>query len=313
MKTVLPPIPALAASITKSASRQTFYTIRLLADRERAADAYRAYAYFRWVDDCLDGESVSGEERGGFILRQKTLLKKCYRGESITGANPEEQMLVELIQNDAEKNSGLRSYLLNMMAVMAFDAGRRGQLVTQAELNGYTSWLAGAVTEAMHYFIGHDCRSPRNETRYLAVSAAHITHMLRDTFDDIRAGYFNIPIEFLETNHIAPQDVGSDAYRYWVRSRVQLARSYFGTGRDYLDRVENLRCRLAGYAYMARFEWLLDTIEREDYCLRPSYDERKSLPAGLRMIRLALASALRWRRRRVLPQPMPVSAQTERR
>ncbi len=41
----------LAASITKAASRQTFYTVRLLADRDLLDDAYRAYAYFRWVDD----------------------------------------------------------------------------------------------------------------------------------------------------------------------------------------------------------------------------------------------------------------------
>ncbi len=37
----------LAASITKAASQQTYYTIRFLADRDRMADAYRAYAYFR--------------------------------------------------------------------------------------------------------------------------------------------------------------------------------------------------------------------------------------------------------------------------
>lgn len=38
-----------------------------------------------------------------------------------------------------------------------------------------------------------------------------------------------------------------------------------------------MRARLAGLAYMARFEWLLDTMEREDYSLRPKYDERKSI------------------------------------
>ena len=55
---------ALAPSITKAASRQTYYTIRFLVDRERVADAYRAYAYFRWVDDTLDADSaLSGVAR----------------------------------------------------------------------------------------------------------------------------------------------------------------------------------------------------------------------------------------------------------
>ena len=71
----------------------------------------------------------------------------------------------------------------------------------------------------MHYFIGHGWYAPHDETRYLAVSAAHITHLLRDTFDDVQAGYYNIPREVLEANHIGPQDVQSVEYRAWVRSR----------------------------------------------------------------------------------------------
>lgn len=273
----------LAPTITKTASKQTYYTIRLLADRERVADAYRAYAYFRWVDDALDGETGLSDGRSVFIQRQKSLLESCYRGESVCDANIEEQMLIELVRHDIDKNNGLQSYLCNMMAVMAFDANRRGRLITQTELTEYTRLLASAVTEAMHYFIGHGCYSPHDETRYLAVTAAHITHMLRDTFDDIQAGYYNVPREVLDAGHISPQEVASDVYRSWVRSRVKLARKYFKAGGEYLKLVENLRCRLAGFAYTARFEWLLDTIEQEHYCLRPQYNERKSFGTGLRM------------------------------
>jgi phytoene/squalene synthetase len=44
----------LASSITKATSKQTYFTIQFLADRERVDDAYRTYGYFRWVDDILD-------------------------------------------------------------------------------------------------------------------------------------------------------------------------------------------------------------------------------------------------------------------
>jgi phytoene/squalene synthetase len=178
------------------------------------------------------------------------------------------------------------------MGVMDFDAKRRGKWVSQMELNEYTRLLASAVTEAMHYFIGHCCYSPHNEARYLAVTAAHITHMLRDTYDDVQAGYFNIPREVLDANHISPNDIHSDAYRAWVKSRVQLARMYFKAGREYLNEVQNPRCRLAGFAYAARFEWLLDTFEREGYLLRPQYEERKSVGTGLRMMTSALGSMI---------------------
>jgi phytoene/squalene synthetase len=177
-------------------------------------------------------------------------------------------------------------------------------LISQVELNKYTRWLASAVTEAMHYFIGNGAFTPQDETRYLAVSAAHVTHMLRDTFDDVQAGYYNIPREVLEANHIGPQDVHSAAYRAWVKSRVQLAREYFEAGRDYLARVQNRRCRLAGFAYTARFAWLLDTIEREGYSLRPQYSERRSIGTGLRMSWLSLSSLINLRGAATVSRPI---------
>ena len=324
MNTITPQ-QTLAESITKASSKQTYYTIRFLVDRKRVADAYCAYAYFRWVDDTLDADSeqsgmTSGarnvvdtcpggqcqgaQERVDFLTRQKFLLEKSYRGEFIQDAILEEQMLIELVRHDREKNSGLQSYLRHMMQVMEFDAKRRGRLISQIELNEYTRWLATAVTEAMHYFIGQDSYSPRNETRYLAVTAAHITHMLRDTFDDVQAGYYNIPREVLETNRIQPYDIESRAYCAWARSRVRLARHYFKAGREYLARVEEPRCRLAGFAYTARFEWLLDTIEREGYCLRPQYNERKRLSTGLRMGLSTLSALINVRK----PEPSPQTA-----
>lgn len=298
------PRQTLAPSITKAASKQTYYTIRYLVDRDRVADAYRAYAYFRWVDDTLDSGTSLPQKRDIFLERQKSLLASCYRGTSIQDATPEEQMLIDLIKHDHEKNSGLHSYLHNMMQVMEFDTKRRGRLISQAELNEYTRWLATAVTEALHYFIGNKSYSPRNEARYLAVTGAHIAHMLRDTFDDVQAGYYNIPREVLESHHMQPQDIQSKAYRSWVQSRVQLAQKCFQSGKEYFAQVEEPRCRLAGYAYTARFEWLLETIERENYFLRPEYMERKSLGTGLRMALSTLFALNNVQERETLAQPV---------
>lgn len=243
-------------------------------------------------------------DRRAFLERQASLLETCYRGEVPRDVDLQEEMLVELIQRDQQKNSGLQLYLRNMMQVMDFDAGRRGKLISQVELNEYTRWLATGVMECIHYFIGHDDYSPHDETRYLAVAGAHIAHMLRDTFDDMQLGYYNIPREVLEANHIEPQDVQSAAYCTWVKSRVELAREYFRAGKSYFARVQNRRCRLACFAYIARFEWLLDTIEREGYQLRSQYDERKSAGTGLRMSWLTLASMFNWRATHTIHRPV---------
>jgi hypothetical protein len=285
-----------AVSITRAASQQTYYTVRLLVDRDRVSDAYRAYAYFRWLDDRLDQGGMEKADRVTLVERQTALIERCYRGVWPRDLTVEEQWVADLIRGDDEKNNGLQSYIRNMMAVMAFDADRRGRLISQIELAEYSRLLATAVTEALHYFIGHDCRPPRGDARYLAATGAHIAHMLRDAHDDNAAGYFNIPREFLEAHRITPHEVESDAYRTWVQSRVHLARAYFNAGMDYLARVGDLRCRIAGYAYIARFEGVLEAIEREGYRLRSEYPERKSLGAGLRSGWSVLALALGRRR-----------------
>lgn len=286
--------PALAAGITRTASQQTDYTIRLLVDGNLMDDAYRAYAYFRWVDDWLDAETRTRAERLEFVQRQQVLMAGCFGGKPPAGLTPEESLLADLIQRDPEKNSGLRVYIRNMMAVMAFDADRRGRLISQRELNAYTRWLAVAVTEALHHFIGHDGFAPHGELRYRAVTGAHITHMLRDALEDAAVGYYNIPAELVTANGIAPGDVESHAYREWVSGRVREARACFQLGRDYLAQVESLRCRIAGYAYVRRFEVVLDCIEREAGRLRCQYPERKSAGHAVGMIGWALWMAFRY-------------------
>lgn len=281
---------SLAAAITKAASKQTYYTIRLFVDRERINDAYRAYGYFRWVDNVIDTEAGSRSEKIAFVNHQTSLLEACYRGEIPDNLSAEEWMLVDLVHNDTEEHSGLQSYLRNMMAVMLFDAYRRDKVISQKELSEYSQTLATAVTEALHYFIGHNNPTPYHEARYLAVTAAHITHMLRDALEDTEIGYFNVPYEYLQTCGISPQNVKSLAYSEWVRGRVQLARMYFKASRSCTAQVRSLRCRLAGYAYTARFEWMLRRIEHDGYRLRLEYPERKRLSAGLWMAWTTLAA-----------------------
>ena len=309
--TVSPMIPSLAATITKVASKQTYYTIRLLVDRPLVDDAYGAYAYFRWVDDVVD-EVLPTEWNEGdaerlvrlrFLERQKTLLEACLRGEEPGDVDPHEAMLVELLRHADRSDPRLVAYLRHMMRVEEFDVGRRGRLVTGQELDDYTRWLAIAVAEAMHYFIGNDAAAPHDETRYQAVSGAHIVHMLRDTFTDIRAGYFNVPREVLEASSIGPADVRCDAYRAWVRERVLLARACFGAGQSYFANVQSRRHRLAGIAYMARFEWLIEALERNGFTLQAEYAEQRSLATGLRMGGYVVSSLARprWLRRPASP------------
>jgi phytoene/squalene synthetase len=271
----------LPARITKAGSKQTYYTFRLLADRGRVQDAFRSYAYFRWLDDLLDCNLGTKQEKIEFLNRQQVLLDTCYQRHPPGEVSPEEQMLVDLVHNDGEEQSGLKIYLRNMMAVMSFDVERRGRVISEAELSEYTRLLSTAVTDLLFFFIGHEDAPSRVEIRYYAVNGAHVVHMLRDMVEDISAGYFNVPCEYIKAQHISMEDLHSLAFRKWVFERVKLARQYFDVGRKYISQVKSFQCRLAGFAYLTRFEWVLRAIELDGYCLRADYPERKSFKAGL--------------------------------
>jgi phytoene/squalene synthetase len=278
----------LARSITWSSSKQSFLTAWFLADRNLVDDCLRGYAYFRWADDIIDISLHNKEERQAFIARQKTLIDQLYRQEHPTDLTPEEAMLADLISHDQGNNSGLQSFIHNFMAVLEFDANRKGRLINSGELNKYSFLLSIAVMDGIQYFIGCCYAYPKPEARCQAVLGAHITHMLRDMLEDIPAGFINIPEEYVQAHGIDLQNVQPELLREWVREQVQLARACFGVGKRYIDSLKVLRCKLAGYCYCARFERILDTIEKDGYLLRPDYTELKGLAAWLDMARLTL-------------------------
>jgi phytoene/squalene synthetase len=181
------------------------------------------HAYFRWADDQLDCGSGSPVEKKLFLQHQQTLLDGCYRKEPPAILAPEEQILVDLVRNGREKDSGLQIYLRNMMAVMAFDVDRCGQIISRAGLSQYSNLLAKVVTEAMFFFIGHQDLPPCTTGKYQAVCGAHVVHMLRDLVGDIAVGYINIPNEIHEKERLSLRAVQNISFRKWVFERAKLA------------------------------------------------------------------------------------------
>lgn len=283
----------LARDITRRESMQSYLTMRLLVDKDLVEDSYRAYAYFRWADDVVDKLSDSNEKRAAFIGRQRALIEGLYRGERPEGLDRMEAMVAELIGNDRGPHSRLRSYIENFLAIIEFDAERSGRRITGAELREYSDRLAVAVTDAIQYFIANGYPYPEDERRIAAARAAHTTHMLRDLRQDLPAGYWNVPAEFLEAAEIGPEDWDTPAFRNWVRSRVEEAREDFRRGKVYINGLDVLRTKIAALWYCAHFETVLDTIERDGYRLRLDYSDGHRSAAWLKMIGLAVRVSLR--------------------
>jgi len=278
----------LARSITKASSLQTYLTARLLVDRDKVDDCFRAYAYFRWVDDAIDKKEKTASQCQKFIKRQKKLAQDLYAGKVPEGVSAEERMLVDLVQNDRKKSPYLKSYIFNFFKILEFDVLRRGKAISGRELGRYSATLGKAVTDAIFYFIGNGRMYPKAQSQYLAANAAHIAHMLRDYRSDIKSGYFNAPNEYLNRLGVSPTDITAPAFKEWAKTRVGLARRYLSKGKGYIDSLSSLRCKIAAYWYCARFEDVLSTIESDSYVLRFEYPRRGNLVLYPKMALLAL-------------------------
>ena len=279
----------LAQSVTRTGSKQTYYTARFMVDKDLVDDFYRAYAYFRWIDDVIDVSSRSDEERLRFITRQKELIEKLYLKKPVENLTPEEVILKDLINSDQGEDSGLQSFIRNMFAIIEFDATRKGKSISSDELNRYVNTLGKSVTDGLLYFIGNGSNYPDSDNRYQAGVAAHITHLLRDMHQDIADGFINIPQEYLDEHNLTSLDFDEQLHKSWVQERVELARGYFTEGKGYLDQLSVLRCKIVGHWYCARFEVVLDTIEQDGYVLRKDYHERQRVSTWLKIAWLGVS------------------------
>ena len=284
------PTAKLAKSITKKASKQTYYTARYMVDRNLVDDFFRAYAYFRWMDDMIDETLESQKERFSFVKRQRELIDALYQGQRPNSLNTYEEMIAVLIEHDGDVNSKLQSFIRNMFAIVEFDAYRKGQIITEKQLEWYTDCVAKSTTDGLQYFIGNNHEYPIDENRYFAAKAAHIVHLLRDTVEDLQNGFINIPKEYIELYGIDLSRIESPAFRAWVQERTAKAREYFTKGKLYLETLDIFRCKTVGLWYCARFEPILNQIENENYLLKSTYGEKGKSFRLFKMARLTMTA-----------------------
>ena len=284
----------LAKEITKSGSKQTYYIAKLLVDKEFISDFFRAYAYFRWIDDIIDDESISRKECETFTKRQRGIIEGLYTGttEKDLSLSIEETMLLHAVLNDSKKSNGLRSFIENMFAIIEFDAYRKYTTITSEKYNWYTKTLAQSVTDGLQYFIGNKITYPESNSRLSAALGSHIIHLLRDTFEDVATGFFNIPTDYCCKYNLDYNNLDLSACKDWVKSQVDIAKELFINGKKYIKTMNNKRCRIAALWYCARFEGVLNRIERDDYMLRKHYKERKSIKTYIKLIKVYLSQQI---------------------
>jgi phytoene/squalene synthetase len=239
----------LAEQITRKSSLQAYYIIRLLADKTLVNAAYRAYAYFRWLDDLVDDNNTKPNVIASRLKIQEKIINFGLKKKKLNiNLCPEEKLLDDLLKTINQKDSKLRNYILNFFEVMKFDFKRRGKRISKKELEWYSNKIAEAVTNCIEYFVGNNSNHipyPQSKYNYHAARGAHKIHMLRDYQEDQKLGYFNIPKD---------ADIKKNE---WFNRQLKSAKKDFKLGKMYIAKISNIRTKIAAYLYCLRFERLI--------------------------------------------------------
>ena len=135
------------------------------------------------------------------------------------------------------------------------------------ELAQYSYWLGRSYTKVLQACIAYPYEYPDHEYRYYAGVGAHITHIMRDLYEDLALGYINISEEDISRYSIDIRCPTGASLRGWTLKTVKTARKYLNWGKLYLSTVPIVRCRVMGYLYCSRYEMVLDAIEDVDFDL----------------------------------------------
>jgi len=258
---------ARATATTKRHNPSAYWLSNLLYDKGMTPIFCLIYAYFRWLDDYIDEPNTESFVCRQMVANQKELLVGAYCNPRMSVSSTPEAMIVSVIDYDKSRGMLLKTSIMDMIAALEWDTYRRGKVVSSKELAQYSWWLGRSYTKALQAFIAYPYKYPDHEYRYYAGVGAHITHIMRDFYEDLSLGYINISKEDIRHYSIDIRCPIALSLREWAQKTVITARKYINWGKLYLSTLPIFRCRLMGYIYCSRYEMVLDVIEDADFDL----------------------------------------------
>jgi phytoene/squalene synthetase len=180
--------------------------------------------------------------------------------------NDYENMLLIILEHDKRGNCYLQRHVLEMLSALQFDSKRRHQISSKDELDLYSTLLGRAYTNFILSFISRSVNG-KDSAVHLAGYAAHKAHILRDFYQDISMGYYNISNEELMKHGYLKDQLLSADLRPWVFDVVQESYENFKCGLKGIMQLEDLRCRFIGLLISVQYLYVLERIKCNDYVL----------------------------------------------
>src|SRR5260221_4079976 len=186
-----------AEAVEKKAAGSSFYSaMRLMPKAERQA-MFAIYAFCRMVDDIADDGIGTRDERHRELLAWRADLDQLY-----AKATPSRSAFLA----DTIERYGLRKEdFLTVIDGMEMDVAADIRGPDLATLDLYCERVASAVGRLSTKVFGMD-DGPGFMLAHHLGRALQLTNILRDIDEDAAIGRLYLPIEYLRTEQIAPED-----------------------------------------------------------------------------------------------------------
>lgn len=223
---------------------RSFARAASLLDPTIRAGSYQLYAWCRYCDDVIDGQTMGHGQQVVDPVHQRDQLARlwseteaAYRGE------PTSELVFQGIARVVRQH-GIPGYQpFELLRGMEMDIEGR-QYETIEQLRIYCYHVAGVVGEMMARIMGIRDRATLQRAEDLG-TAMQFTNIARDVIDDARIGRVYLPLGWLREANLSPADVGRPEHRGAVAAIVQRlldeAERYYQSGDDGIDHLP-FRC-----------------------------------------------------------------------
>ena len=247
----------LCRRITKSEAKNFYYAFRTLPHRKRRA-IYAAYAFFRRVDDVVDGDASVDVKRKQ-LEQARAVMDPGRRADG-------SDLVLLALKHAIDEHSISTSYFGDFVDGMEMDLVQ-SRYRDFEELRRYCYGVASAVGLISIAVFGYT--DPKAEEYAVDLGLAmQLTNVLRDIGEDAGRDRIYIPTDELSAYGYSETDLLSgttnDAFRELMSFQVERARRYFRSGLKLIPLV-SAESRACPSALAGVYSAILDRIEASEY------------------------------------------------
>jgi len=226
---------------------KSFAKAAMLFDRETRESVTMLYAWCRYCDDVIDGQTMGhGSTVQTTAQMQAQLLLLQEQTQRICDGQDSDIPAFAALKKVVDKHGLSRQHLFELLEGFALDA-TDARFVTLDDTLRYCYHVAGVVGLMMAQIMGVKEREVMHRATDLGI-AFQLTNIARDVMDDLRIGRCYLPQEWLTRMHIPLDQIEAPAHRASLHQLacdlVALAEQYYASARIGMAQLP-LRCAWA--------------------------------------------------------------------